>query len=129
MNRLILKYATPITIVILVIFAWVVYRRIVDGGLAAIVPLVVMAVIVWVVGAFLFVFFWPRITVGGFKRILVTRGDPIPVNTLYAAPEGPSRSAAAGSVIATADDLLYLGGWLDVKAGPQVLHLPDFGDR
>jgi hypothetical protein len=133
MNRLILKYATPITIVILVILAWVVYRRIVDGGLAAIVPLVITAVVVWVAGAFLFVFFWPRITVGGFKRVFTTRGlgaGPIPVNTLYAAPESPSQSAAAGNVIATgADDLLYVGGWLDVKAGPLVLHVPDSGGR
>lgn len=133
MNRLILKYATPITTVILVVFAWVVYRRIVDGGLIAILPLAVTAVIVWAAGTFLFVFFWPRITVGGFKRVFTTRGlggGPIPVNTLYAAPQSPSRSAAAGTVIATgADDLVYLGGWLDVKDAPLVLHVPETGGR
>ncbi|MEY9954104.1 DUF1254 domain-containing protein [Leifsonia sp. EB34] len=133
MNRLILKYATPITVVILAIFAWVVYRRIVDGGRAAIVTLSIAAVVVWAAGTFLFVFFWPRITVGGFKRVFTTRGmggGPIPVNTLYAVPESASQSASAGTVIATgADDLLYLGGWLDVAAGPQVLHVPDSGGR
>ncbi|MGH1525094.1 DUF1254 domain-containing protein [Leifsonia sp. L25] len=133
MNRLILKYATPITVVILVIFGWVVYRRIVDGGPAAIVPLGIAAVVVWAAGTFLFVYFWPRITVGGFRRVFTKRGmggGPIPVNTLYAVPESASQSATAGSVIATgADDLLYLGGWLEVAAGPQVLHVPDSAGR
>ena len=27
------------------------------------------------------------------------------------------------------DDLLYLGGWLDLKDGPRVLHVPDMGNR
>lgn len=133
MNRLILKYGTPVTIVILAVFAWVIVRRIADGGVNAIMVLVTTAVVVWVVGAFLFVYFWPRITVGGFKRIIVKRGfggGPIPVNTLYAVPESPSQSASSGSVIATGtDDVLYLGGWLDVKAGPRLLHVPEMGDR
>lgn len=133
MNRLILKYATPVTIVILAIFAWVIYRRIADGGLGAILLLAVTALIVWVLGAFAFIYFWPRITVGGFKRIFVTRGlggGPIPVNTIYAVPESPSQSASAASVIATGtDDVLYFGGWLDVKAGPRVLQVPAMEGR
>jgi hypothetical protein len=28
-----------------------------------------------------------------------------------------------------ADDVLYLGGWLDVKVGPRVLHVPEMDDR
>ena len=133
MNRLILKYGTPVTIVILAIFAWVIYRRVANGGVDAIVLLAVTAVIVWVLGAFVFIYFWPRITVGGFKHIFVGRGlggGPVPVNTLYAVPESPSQSASSGSVIATGtDDVLYLGGWLDVKAGPRVLHVPEMDDR
>ena len=85
MNRLILKYGTPVTIVILAIFAWVIYRRVANGGVDAIVLLAVTAVIVWVLGAFVFIYFWPRITVGGFKHIFVGRGlggGPVPVNTL-----------------------------------------------
>ncbi|HEX4059004.1 MAG TPA: DUF1254 domain-containing protein [Galbitalea sp.] len=133
MNRLILKYATPITIVILAIFAWVIYRRIADGGLSAILLLAVVAVAIWVVGTFVFIYLWPRITVSGFKRVFVSRGlggGPIPVNTIYAVPESPSESAAAGNVIATgADDVLYVGGWLDVKAGPRILHVPATDNR
>lgn len=133
MNRLILKYATPVTIVILAIFAWVIYRRIADGGLGAIVLLVVVAVVVWVLGAFAFIYLWPRITVGGFKRVFTRRGlggGPIPVNTIYAVPESSSQSASSGNVIATGtDDVLYVGGWLDVTAGPRILHVPEMKDR
>lgn len=133
MNRLILKYGTPITIVILAVFAWVIYRRIAGGGVQAIIPLAVTALVVWVIGTIAFIYFWPRITVGGFRRIFTTRGlggGPIPVNTLYAVPESPSQSAASGSVLATGtDDLLYLGGWLDVKDEPRVLHVPEMDGR
>ena len=133
MNRLILKYGTAVTIVILAVFAWVIYRRVADGGVNSVFLLVATAVVVWVLGAFVFIYFWPRITVGGFKRIFVGRGlggGRIPVNMLYAVPESPSQSAASGSVIATGtDDVLYLGGWLDVKDGPRVLHVPDMDDR
>lgn len=133
MNRLILKHGTPVTIAILAVFAWVIYRRVADRGLDAIILLAATAVAVWVLGAFIFIYFWPRITVGGFKRILVKRGlggGPIPVNTLYAVPQSPSQSASTGGVIATGtDDVLYLGGWLDVKAGARVLHVPEMDDR
>lgn len=133
MNRLILKHGVLVTIVILAIFAWVVYSRVAGGGVNAIILLAVTAAIVWVASAFVFICFWPRITVGGFKRIFTTRGlggGPIPVNTLYAVPESPSQSAATGSVIATGtDDILYFGGWLDVKDGPHVLHVPEMDDR
>lgn len=133
MNRLILKYATPATIAILAIFAWVTYRRIAAGGVDSIILLATVTVAVWVIGTFVFIYFWPRITVGGFKRIFARRGiggGPIPVNTIYAVPESPSQSALSGSVIATGtDDVLYFGGWLDVGAGPQVLHVPEMEQR
>jgi hypothetical protein len=132
-NRLILKYATPVTIVILGIFAWAIYRRITDDGPSGIILLAETAVAIWVIGTFVFVYFWPRITVGGFKRVFVRRGlggGPIPVNSIYAVPESASQSALSGNVIATGtDDVLYFGGWLDVKPGPQILHVPDMGGR
>ncbi|WP_288027144.1 DUF1254 domain-containing protein [Arthrobacter sp.] len=133
MNRLILQHGTTVTVIILAVFAWVIYRRVADGGVTAILLLAATAAVVWVLGAFAFIYLWPRITVGGFKRIIVNRGfggGPIPVNTLYAVPESPSQTASSHSVIATGtDEVLYLGGWLDLKAGPQLLHVPETGGR
>lgn len=130
MNRLIVKYGYPVTAVILAVFAWVVYRRIAGGD--GILPLVVAAVIVWALGAPAFIYLWPRLTVNGFRRAIVKRGfsgGPIPVNTLYAEPN-ISSSASTGSLMGTGtDDVLYVAGWLDLRKGPQVLHVPDTASR
>ena len=131
MNRLILKYGYPVTGVILAIFAWVIYTRISHGS--DLVTLCVAAVIVWALGTPAFLYFWPRITVSGFKRAIVQRGfsgGPIPVNTLYAEPTISSASASTGTIMGTGtDDVLYIGGWLDLSKGPQVLHVPDMSGR
>jgi hypothetical protein len=129
MDRLIVKYAYPITAVILVVFAWVIYTRIAQGE---ILVLAVAAIIVWAVGTPTFLHLWPRITVGGFKRAIVARGfggGPIPVNTLYAEPSVSSASPT-GSLMGTGtDDLIYVAGWVDLKSGPQILHVPDMAGR
>jgi len=131
-NRLFLKYPYPITAAILALFAWVVSRRLAEG-IAAIIPLAVAAVIVWLIGAFVFIYVWPRITVAGFKRAILNRGlggGPIPINSLYAVPDRSSQSALSGSLMAVGtDDLVYLGGWLDLEKGPQVLHVPEMAGR
>ena len=131
MNRLILRYPYPITAAILALFAWVVYRRLADG-VGGIVPLAVAAVAVWLLGSLAFIVFWPRITVGGFKRA-IKRGfgrGQIPVNTLYAMPDRSSQSGASGSLMAVGtDDLVYVVGWLDLAAEPQVLHVPEMTGR
>jgi hypothetical protein len=131
-NRLILKYSYPVTAVILLIFAWVVIQRL-ARGVDAIIPLMVAAVVVWPLATFVFVYLWPRITVGGFKRAILNRGfggGPIPINTLYAVPERPSRSASSDSLMAVGtDDVVYIAGWLDVKAGARVLHVPEMDGR
>ena len=132
MNRLILRYAYPLTAVILLVFAWVVIQRL-ARGVDAIIPLVVAALIVWPLGTIAFVYLWPRITVDGFRRAILNRGlggGPVPINSLYAVPERPSRSAAGGGLMAAGtDDLLYVVGWLDVGAGPRVLRVPEMDDR
>ena len=132
MNRLILKYPYPITAAILAVFAWVVYRRLADG-VDAIIPLAVAAVVAWLLGSFVFIYFWPQITVGGFKRAIVRRGfggGPIPINTLYAVPDRSSQSASRGGLMAVGtDDVVYVGGWLDLGAGPRVLHVPEMAGR
>lgn len=132
MNRLILKYGYPITAVVLIVFGWVVYRRVNDPQ-RGIGPLVVAAVVVWAIGAPAFILSWPRLTIGGFKRAIVRRGfgaGPIPVNTLYAEPRVSSTAASTGSLLGTGtDDVLYVAGWLDLGPGPQVLHVPEMAGR
>jgi hypothetical protein len=132
MNRLILKYAYPVTAVILVVLAWVVYQRI-SRGLSEVIPLAVAAIIVWALGTPAFIYLWPRLTINGFKRAIVNRGfsgGPIPVNTLYAEPTVSSASASNGSIMGTGtDDLLYVAGWLDLRSGPQILHVPEMSGR
>jgi len=131
-NRLILRYAYPITAAILLIFAWVVAQRL-ARGVDAIIPLAIAAVLVWPIGAFAFVYLWPRITVDGFRRAILNRGlgaGPIPVNTLFAVPDRPSQSASSGGLMAVGtDDLVYVGGWLDLRDGPRVLRLPEMAGR
>jgi hypothetical protein len=132
MNRLILKYAYPITFVILAILAWVVYRIFSAEG-SGLIGFVVVAVIVWGVGTVVFIYLWPTFAYSAYKRAVVQHGlggGPIPVNALYAVPTRVSPAASNASLLATGtDDVLYVGGWLDLSKGPQVLHVPDMADR
>jgi hypothetical protein len=132
MNRLILKYKYPITFAILAVLAWVVYRYFSMGG-SQLITFVVVAVIVWGLGTFVFLYFWPPITYSAYKRAIVVHGlggGPIPVNTLYAVPNLSSPSASNSSLLATGtNDVLYVGGLLDLSKGPHVLHVPDMAGR
>ena len=132
MNRLILRYGYPITAGVLLIFAWVIAQRL-ARGVDAIVPLAVAAAVVWPLGAFALIYLWPRITVSGFKRAILNRGlggGPIPINALYAVADRPSQSAASGGLMAVGtDDLLYIGGWVDLGGGPRLLHVPEMNGR
>ena len=132
MNRLILKYKYPITFAILAVLAWVVYRYFSMGG-SQLITFVVVAVLVWGLGTCVFLYFWPPITYSAYKRAIVVHGlggGPIPVNTLYAVPNLSSPSASNSSLLATGtDDVLYVGGLLDLSKGPRVLHVPDMAGR
>jgi hypothetical protein len=132
MNRLILKYGYPITVAILAILAWVTYRYVSEGG-SKLITYIVVAVIVWGLGTVVFLYFWPSITYNAFKRAVVQHGlggGPIPVNSLYATPTLASAAASNASLLGTGtDDLLYIGGLLDLAKGPQVLHVPDMAGR
>jgi hypothetical protein len=132
MNRLILKYKYPITFAILAVLAWVVYRYFSMGG-SQLITFVVVAVLVWGLGTCVFLYFWPPITYSAYKRAVVRHGlggDPIPVNTLYAVPTLASPSASNSSLLATGtNDVLYIGGLLDLSKGPHVLHVPDMAGR
>jgi hypothetical protein len=132
MNRFILKYAYPIALVILVILAWVVYRIFSAGG-SGLIGFVVVAVIIWGLGTFGFIYLWPTFAYSAYKRAVVRHGlggGPMPVNTLYATPNLSSPAASNASLLATGtDDVLYVGGLLDLSKGPQVLHVPDMAGR
>lgn len=132
MNRLILKYGYQITGLILAVFAWVIYQRL-SRGWSEIILLAVVAVIVWALGVPTFIYFWPRLTVNGIKRAILKHGiagRPIPVNKLDAATSISSATAPPSGLLATGtDSVLYTVGWLDLRNGPQVLHVPDMADR
>ena len=136
-NKLILKYAYPLTFALLVLLAWVVYQHVSTG----ILPLAVAAVIVWPLGTFLFVYFWRRLILNVYKKAALVKGfgdGPIPVNTLYTQPQalfadplhvslppGSSQLMSYG----TNRDTLYTVGVLDLSKGPQVLRVPDMAGR
>ena len=132
MYRFILKYPYPITAVILAILAWVVYRIFSAGG-SGVIGFVVITGIVWGLGTVVFLYLWPTFAYSAYKRAAVQHGlggGPIPVNTLYAMPTRVSPAASNASLLATGtDDLLYIGGWLNLATGPLMLHVPDMAGR
>ncbi len=94
----------------------------------------------WVLGTFLFAYFWPRLVSNRFERAIVNQGfgnGPVPVNTLYTEPqalfaEPLAAQSASGSNLMTVGvnhDTLLTVGWLDLRKGPLVLHVPDMHDR
>jgi hypothetical protein len=98
-------------------------------------------VVTWVVGTFLFLYFWPHIVNHHFKKAIVGQGfgdGPVPINTLYTEPQNlfgdplhtslPPGSSNLMTVGVNHDTLLTVG-WLDLRKGPQVLHVPDFSGR
>ena len=131
MNKFILKHAYLVTGVILAILAWFVYRQFIVVR-SPLFPFAAVAAVVWGLGTFVFIYYWPRITYSAYKRAILQHGlgGPIPINTLYAAPNLPSPSASSSSLFATGTDyLLYFAGCLDLSKGPQVLRVPDMGGR
>jgi hypothetical protein len=85
--------------------------------------------------------FWPRMILSIYKRGLLVKGfgdGPVPINTLYTQPQalfadplhvslppGSSNLMSYG----TNRDTLYVVGWLDLRRGPLILHVPDMDDR
>ncbi|MDQ2800536.1 MAG: DUF1254 domain-containing protein [Armatimonadota bacterium] len=92
-------------------------------------------IVVW----FLFVYFWPRLFLYVFKRGILVQGGadgPIPINTLYTEPQtffaDPLHPPATASKLWTTGvnhDTLLTAGVLNLKKGPQVLHVPDMSGR
>jgi hypothetical protein len=92
-----------------------------------------------VVGWFLYIYFWPRILLYVYKRALLVKGfgdGPVPLNTLYTEPQtlfaDPLHVPASGSNLMTTGvnrDTLLTAGWLNLRKGPQILHVPDMAGR
>jgi hypothetical protein len=98
-----------------------------------------VAVVAWVVGTLLLIYFWPNLVNNIYKRAVLNQGfgeGPVPINTLYTEPQAlfadPLHPPASASKLATTGvnrDTLLTIGWLDLSKGPQVLHVPDFSGR
>jgi hypothetical protein len=100
-----------------------------------------VVVVVWCV----VIYFWPRLMLSAYKRALLTKGfgdGPIPINTLHTQPlrlfaeplAAPSASGTTASslnplTVGVNHDTLLTAGWLDLRQGPLVLHVPDMNGR
>ena len=96
--------------------------------------------VAWELGAFAYIYFYPRLLYNALERAIVQRGlgatasggrsSGIPVDTLYSMSELASPSTLKSNLLeGTNHDTLYTIGWLDLSRGPQVLQVPDMADR
>lgn len=96
----------------------------------------VEVVVVWCV----VIYFWPRLMLSAYKRALLTKGfgdGPVPINTLYTQPQrlfaeplaAQTDPGASPMTRGVNHDTLLTAGWLDLRRGPLVLHVPDMNDR
>jgi len=95
---------------------------------------------VMIVAWFLFTYNWPRLLLSVYKRAILAKGfgeGPVPINTLYTTPQklfadpiAWQSSPGSNSVMAGMNrDTLITIGWLDLRKGPQALHVPDTNGR
>jgi hypothetical protein len=94
-----------------------------------------VCVVAWVLA----IYFWPLMLLYVFKRAILVKGfgdGPIPLNTLCTEPQAffadPFSLPASAPKVATSGanrDTLLTVGWLDLRQGPLVLHVPDMHDR
>ena len=94
---------------------------------------------VMVAAWFLVIYFWPLMLLNVYKRAILVKGfgeGPIPANTLYTEPQAlfadPLHAPASGSNMMTTGvnhDTLPTVGVLDLRKGPQILHVPDMAGR
>jgi hypothetical protein len=88
---------------------------------------------------FLVTYLWPRMLLYVYKIAILVKGGgdgPIPVNTLYtesqalfADPLHPPASASSLMTTGVNRDTLPTVGWLNLKKGAQILHVPDMAGR
>ena len=86
---------------------------------------------------FIVICFLPSMLLNVFKRAILVKGfgdGPIPINTLYTQPQASFADPlhASSSHLMTTGvnrDTLITIGWLDLRKGPQILHVPDMAGR
>ena len=102
------------------------------------VPLLTFAVtilVVWGVGTFAYIYFYPRLIYNAWEVAIVQHGisasssSGIPINTLYTMPTLASPSQSNSLESTGNHDTLYTVGCLDLSTGPEVLHVPDMAGR
>ena len=94
-----------------------------------------VVVVVWC----LVIYFWPGMLLSVFKKGFLSYGlgdGPVPINTLCTQPQelfaDPLDAPASAPKVLTSGvnhDTLLTAGWLDLRKGPQVLHVPDMNNR
>jgi hypothetical protein len=95
----------------------------------------VTVLVVWALGAFALIYFYPRLIYNGLQSAVVSHGlggsgsPGIPINTLYTQPTLATPSQSNNLLSTGNRDTLYTVGWLDLSKGPQVLHVPDMAGR
>lgn len=100
--------------------------------------LLIFAIVVVVVWC-LVIYFWPSMLLSVYKRAILNKGageGPIPINTLYTEPQevfaDPVHTLTSAPRVMNSgvnrDTLLSLG-WLDLRKGPLVIHVPEMNDR
>ena len=95
----------------------------------------VTVLVVWGVGAYAGIYFFPLVAYHRVETAVVTHGlggagsTGIPLNTLYtqATLASPTQSNSLEST--ENRDTLYTVGGLDLSTGPEVLHVPDMAGR
>jgi hypothetical protein len=86
------------------------------------------------------IYYWPRLMLSVYKRAALGKGfgdGPIPVNTLHTQPQllfanpiaAQTKSGSNVLTVGVNHDTLLAAGWLDLRQGPLVLHVPDMSDR
>lgn len=105
------------------------------GWKAPVLTFAVTVLVVWGVGTYAYILFSPRLIYYTLEQAIVNNGfggsgaPDIPINTLYTMPTlaSPSKSNTLEST--GNRDTLYTVGWLDLSAGPEVLHVSDMAGR
>jgi len=106
-------------------------------GKRYIVTYISTVMVVWILGTYGGVYFFPHLVYNALKRTIVRHGlgaesaSGIPVNTLYVMPTlaSPTTIQKSRMLAGANNDTLYAVGWLDLGSEPEILQVPDTAGR